>query len=99
MENVSVLRKKGGQFCTQKVSVFIEIGVFFSLKIREKGSFFKSGNPDMSSFLSQVRGPGEYVLNTVGLGWIPGHVCNTAVPCRHSHPNIITILIIIIMLQ
>ena len=46
MENVSVLRKKGGQFCTQKVNVFIEIGVFFSLKIREKGSFLKSGNAD-----------------------------------------------------
>ena len=50
MENVSVLRGKGGQFCTQKVSVFIEIGVFFSLKIREKGTFFKSGNADMSFF-------------------------------------------------
>ena len=49
MENVSVLRKNGGQFCTQKVIVFIEIGVLFSLKIREKGSFLKSENADMSS--------------------------------------------------
>ena len=49
VENVSVLRKKGGYFCTQKVSVLIKIGVFFSLKIYEKGSFFKSENTDMSS--------------------------------------------------
>ena len=41
--------KKGGKFGTQKVSVFIEIGVFFSLKISEKGAFFKSENADTSS--------------------------------------------------
>ena len=33
-----------GYFFTPKVSVFIKIGVFFSLKIRAKGSFFKSEN-------------------------------------------------------
>ena len=48
MENVSVLKKRV-QFCTQKVSDFVEIGVFLSLKIREKGLFFKVGNADMSS--------------------------------------------------
>ena len=59
IENVSVLReKKRGQFCTQKVSVFTEIGVFFSLRISEKGSFFKSGNVDMSSLSSASAGTG-----------------------------------------
>ena len=53
MENFSVLEKKGGNLLTPKVSVFMEIGVFSSLKICEKGSFFKPGNADMSS-LSQA---------------------------------------------
>ena len=41
--------KKGGKFCTQKVSVFIEEGVRSSLKICENGPFFKSEIADMSS--------------------------------------------------
>ena len=57
MQNVSIL-KKGGHFLTPKVSVFMEIGVFFSLKIREKESFFKSGNADMSSLSEESAGTG-----------------------------------------
>ena len=59
MENVSVLKKKGGHLVTQKVSVFMEIGVFYSIKIPEKGSFFKSGNADMSSLSEASAGTGE----------------------------------------
>ena len=58
MENISVL-KKGGHFLTPKVSVVMEIGVFFSLNIREKGSFFKSGNADMSSLSEASVGTGS----------------------------------------
>ena len=58
MENVSVLKKRGS-FSYQKVSAFMEIGVFFSIKIPENGSFFKSGNADICPpFLRQVRVPG-----------------------------------------
>ena len=55
-------KKKGGHFLTQKVSAFVEIGVFFSLKIREKGSFFKSGNTDMSSLSEASAGTGTLPL-------------------------------------
>ena len=52
MENVSIFRKKGVNF------VPIKIGVLFSLKIREKGSFFKLGNADMSSLSETSAGTG-----------------------------------------
>ena len=58
MEYVSVLKKRD-HFLTQKVSIFMEIGVFFSLKIRGKGFFFKSGNADMSSLSEVSAGTGE----------------------------------------
>ena len=58
MERVSILKKKGGNFLTPKVSVSMEIGVFFSLKICEKGSFCKSGNADMSSLSEASAGTG-----------------------------------------
>ena len=61
MQNVSILEeKKGGHFLNPKVSVFMEMGCFFSLKIREKGSFFKSGNADMSSLSEESAGTGVF---------------------------------------
>ena len=50
--------KKGGNFLTPKVSVFMEVGVFFSRKMREKGSFSKQGTLICPPFLRQVRVPG-----------------------------------------
>ena len=49
MENVSVLKKKGSILYPKSQRFFLEIGVFLSLKICDKGSFFKVGNADMSS--------------------------------------------------
>ena len=60
MENLSVLKKRD-HFLTPRVSAFIEIGVFFSLKIREKGSFFKSGNAEMSSISEASAGTGGFL--------------------------------------
>ena len=37
LKNISVFRKKGSIFVTQKVSVLPEIGVFFFAKVSEKG--------------------------------------------------------------
>ena len=57
----------GGHFLTPKVSVFMEIGVFFSLKNREKGSFFKSGNADTSSLSYASAGTGVYIRMDPGI--------------------------------
>ena len=59
---MSAFWKNRGHFLTPKVSVFMEIGVFFSLKISEKGSFFKSGNSDMSSLSEASAGTGDSAL-------------------------------------
>ena len=38
---MSTFSEKGVHFCAQTVSVFIEIGVCYSSKVRRKGSFCK----------------------------------------------------------
>ena len=51
-------QKKRVYFQPQKVSVLFKIGVFFSLEISEKGSFFKGENTD-----------GFHVLHSSGIPW------------------------------
>ena len=49
---------KRGQFLSEKVSVFEEIGVFFRQKVSGKGVFFKMKNADTSYLKPMSEGAG-----------------------------------------
>ena len=59
--------EKRVHFQPQKVSVFMEIGVFFSHRISEKGLFFKLENTDGLHVLHWSGGTGQQAQSVCGM--------------------------------